>query len=52
MNFLNQFLMFAQAADPTTKEAWVSSYAVVILCVGLALFVICRPSRRDKRVQK
>ena len=35
-----------------TKEAWVLPYALVILLVGLGLFVVCRPSRRDKKVEK
>ena len=42
----------AQQAGAESQESWVTSYALVILCVGLALFVICRPSRRDKKVQK
>ena len=35
-----------------SEESWVTSYALVILCVGLGLFVICRPSRREKKVKK
>jgi hypothetical protein len=35
-----------------SKEAWVVSYALVILFVGLGLFLISIPSRRDKRVRK
>ena len=42
----------AQQGGATSEESWVTSYALVILCVGLGLFVICRPSRRDKRVKK
>ena len=40
----------AQQAGAESQESWVTSYALVILCVGLALFVICRPSRREKKV--
>ena len=42
---------FAQEAAET-KEAWVVPYVLVILLVGLGLFVVCRPSRRDKKVEK
>jgi hypothetical protein len=34
-----------------SKEAWVVSYALVILFVGLGLFIISIPSRREKRVR-
>ena len=41
----------AQGGDKETQEAWVVSYALVILSVGLGLFVICRPGRRSKKVK-
>jgi hypothetical protein len=45
--------LWAQAAgtEPETQAAWVVSYALVILSVGLGLFVICRPGRRNKKVK-
>ena len=43
----------AQQPDPAaSKEAWVVSYALVILFVGLGLFVVSLPSRRQKKVRK
>ena len=42
----------AQQTGGTDNSSWVTSYALVILCVGLGLFVICRPSRREKKVRK
>ena len=42
----------AQETTPGDQSSWVTNYALVILCVGLALFVICRPSRREKKVRK
>ena len=41
----------AQGGEEETQEAWVVSYALVILSVGLGLFVICRPGRRSKKVK-
>jgi hypothetical protein len=38
--------------EPVSQEAWVLSYALVILTTGLALFVICRPGRRFKDVKR
>lgn len=45
--------LYAQGAgdEPETQEAWVISYALVIFSVGLGLFVICRPTRRNKKVK-
>ena len=44
--------LWAQTSnEPETKEAWVISYALVILSVGLGLYVVCRPSRRNKQVK-
>ncbi len=34
---------------PTTKEAWVISYALVLLCVGGGIFSVVRPTPRDPR---
>ncbi len=43
----------SQGIDPVvSKEAWVISYALVILFIGLGLFIISIPSRREKRVRK
>jgi hypothetical protein len=44
--------LFAQAPASASKEAWVVPYFLVILLVGLGLFVICRPSHREKKVKK
>lgn len=46
--------LWAQAPttnEPDTKEAWVISYALVILSVGVGLYVVCRPARRNKTVK-
>lgn len=37
--------------EAASKDEWVISYFLVILCVGLGLFVICRPGRRSKKVK-
>jgi hypothetical protein len=42
----------ALADDSGSKEAWVVSYALVILFVGLGLFIVSIPSRRERRVRK
>ena len=34
---------------PVTKEAWVISYAIVLLCVGGGIFSVVRPTPRDPR---
>ena len=42
--------LFAQAEEPpATKEAWVISYFLVVVSIGLGLFAVCRPSRRSKK---
>jgi len=38
-------------AEPESQETWVIGYALVIFSVGLGLFVVCRPSRRNKQVK-
>lgn len=36
-------------AEEGPKEAWVISYAIILLCVGGSLFGVLRPGRRDPR---
>lgn len=48
----NHVLAQTPGQEPETKEAWVISYALVILSVGLGLYVICRPARRNKEVKQ
>ena len=46
---------WAQDQSPIEEEAqadWVLSYALVILCIGLAVFVVCRPGRRGSDVRR
>ncbi|HEY6565080.1 MAG TPA: hypothetical protein VIY86_11320 [Pirellulaceae bacterium] len=42
--------LWAQEALPVeeSKEAWVVSYALVMLCVALGIFIITRSGKRDK----
>lgn len=41
--------LWAQAPAEETKADWVVAYALVGLCIGLALYSICRPAARRKR---
>lgn len=34
--------------EPVKKEAWVISYALLILCVGGGLFTVLKPGKRDR----
>jgi hypothetical protein len=38
--------------DQGAQEDWVLSYALVILCVGLGAFAVCRPARRSSDVRR
>ena len=35
-----------------TQADWVMSYALVILSIGLAVFVVSRPGRRGKTIRR
>jgi hypothetical protein len=37
--------------DEGPKDSWVLPYAMVILSIGLALFVICRNGKRSSKVK-
>ena len=38
--------------ESATQEDWVMSYALVIICVGLAAFVVCRPGHRSQDIRR
>jgi hypothetical protein len=44
--------VMAQEESGSSKEAWVVSYLIVVLAVGLGLFLVCRSSRRAKKAKK
>lgn len=35
-----------------TEADWVFSYAVVMLCIGLAVFAVCRPGKRRADIRR
>ena len=39
---------WAQEQRERPKPSWVMSYLLVMICVGLGLFVVCRGSKRFK----
>lgn len=39
---------WAQDQPERPKPSWVMSYLLVMVCVGLGLFVVCRGSKRFK----
>ena len=36
----------------TQQADWVLSYALVIVCIGLGVFVVCRPGRRGHPLRR
>jgi len=40
-----------QVKEETGAGPWVAPYALVILCVGLGMLVVCRTSRRSERAR-
>ena len=45
-------LLAQDDGEEEPQASWVLSYALVILCVGLGMAPICRPSRRGKEVKR
>jgi hypothetical protein len=45
---LSGALLFAQSGTSKTAVGWV----IVLLCIGLGLLVICRPSHRKSPLKK
>ncbi|MGL4595230.1 MAG: hypothetical protein ACRCUY_10910 [Thermoguttaceae bacterium] len=43
-----QNLLFAAAQEEKESPEWVLSYFLVLLCLGLALLIILRPSKRTE----
>ncbi len=40
--------VWAQEAPEKPKPSWVMSYVLVVVCVGLGLFAVCRGTKREK----
>ena len=41
-----------QIPQEGVQANWVLSYALVILCLGLGVFVVCRPGRRSQDIRR
>lgn len=48
-SILSDFAWGQQGGDGAGgKATWVLSYALVVLCIGLSVYIISKPARREK----